>query len=74
MSTHLLLLQLWLLDLPDRLRARSATDDGQSTAEYALVVLGAAGVAMLLVTWATKSGGISRILNSVLDGILGKIL
>ena len=48
-------LQVLALSAGDRLRRRLARDDGQSTAEYALVLLGAAGVALLLVAWATKS-------------------
>ena len=32
-------------------------DGGQATAEYALVLLGAALVALLLIAWATAGGG-----------------
>jgi hypothetical protein len=70
---HLVLLHVWLLGVPDRIRARAVRDDGQSTAEYALVVLGAAGVAMLLIAWATKTDRVTRLLNSVLDGVLSKV-
>jgi len=70
---HIVLLHIWLLGVPDPLRARAVRDDGQSTAEYALVVLGAAGVAMLLVAWATKTDRVTRLLNSVLDGVLSKV-
>ena len=51
-------------------------DDGQATAEYALVLLGAALVALLLIAWATAGGGagkIGQLLDSVLDTIIGKI-
>ena len=48
-------------------------DRGQSTAEYALVLLGAAGVALLLVAWATKTGKISQLLNAVLDRVLSQV-
>ena len=51
----------------DRLRQRLAGDGGQTTAEYALVLLGAAGVALLLVAWATKTDKIGNLLDSVLD-------
>lgn len=49
------------------------SDRGQTTAEYALVMLGAAGVAMLLLGWATKSGAIGKLFDLVLDGIVGRV-
>jgi Flp pilus assembly pilin Flp len=56
---------------------RLARDDrGQATAEYALVLLGAALVALLLVAWATAGGGAGKIgtlLDHVLDTIIGKV-
>jgi hypothetical protein len=51
-------------------------DGGQATAEYALVLLGAALVALLLIAWATAGGGagkIGHLLDTVLDTIIGKI-
>lgn len=57
----------------DGLRRRLRADGGQSTAEYALVLLGAAGVALLLVAWATKSGKVTDLLNSVLDRVLDSV-
>ena len=51
-------------------------DRGQDPTEYALVLLGAAMVALLLVAWATSGGGagrIGRLLDKVLDSISGKI-
>lgn len=70
-----------MLDLMNRmflaLRARVATpssdDRGQTTAEYALVMLGAAGVAMLLLGWATRSGAVGSLFDAVLDGIVGHL-
>jgi hypothetical protein len=66
-------LQVLALSALDRLRARVERDDGQSTAEYALVLLGAAGVALLLVAWATKSDKVTRLLNTVLDRVLAQV-
>lgn len=43
------------------------SESGQSTAEYALVLLGAAAVAMLLVAWATKSNRVGKLLDLVFD-------
>ena len=47
------------------IRERLRTEAGQTTAEYALVILGAAAVATLLVTWATGSDAITRLFDSV---------
>jgi len=66
-------LQVLALSLLDRAKDRLASDDGQSTAEYALVLLGAAGVALLLVAWATKTDKVTRLLNSVLDRVLQQV-
>jgi hypothetical protein len=59
--------------MEDAVQRRLAGDRGQSTAEYALVLLGAAGIALLLGTWATRSDRITRLFNSVLDRILGHV-
>ena len=40
---------------------RARGDGGQATAEYALVVVGAAAIALLLIAWATNGGGAVRI-------------
>ena len=49
----------------------SAADEaGQSTAEYALVILGAVAIATLLITWATGSHAISQLFDSVIEKIL----
>jgi Protein of unknown function (DUF4244) len=57
-----------------RTRARWSTlvssETGQSTAEYALVILGAVAIATLLITWATGSHAISGLFDSVIEKIL----
>jgi hypothetical protein len=73
MLRTLVSLQVLALTASDRIRRRLADDRGQSTAEYALVLLGAAGVALLLVAWATKSDKITKLLNSVLDRVLDQV-
>ena len=45
---------------------------GQTTAEYALVLLGAAAVALLLVAWATGSGKIDQLFDAVFDRLISK--
>jgi hypothetical protein len=55
-----------------RLRGRA----GQATAEYALVLLGAALVGLLVVGWATAGGGagkIGRLLDRVFDAITQRV-
>lgn len=53
--------------------APGRTERGQATAEYALVLLGAAAVALLLVAWATETGAVGRLLDSVLRSILDRV-
>ncbi len=44
---------------------------GQTTAEYALVILGAAAVATALITWAGKSNAIKGLFDNVVGKLLG---
>lgn len=46
---------------------------GQATAEYALVLLGVAAVALLVVTWAARTNRIGNLLNTVFDRIRGRV-
>lgn len=48
-------------------------DRGQTTAEYALVIVGAAAVAVLLITWATGSGKIGWLLDKMVDTVADMI-
>jgi len=73
MLRTLVSLQVLALAATDRIRSRLAGDRGQSTAEYALVLLGAAGVALLLVAWATKTDKVTKLLNSVIDRVLDQV-
>jgi hypothetical protein len=55
---------------------RQLSDSGQATTEYALVLLGAAVVALLVVGWATAGGGagkIGRLFDRVLDEVIGRV-
>ncbi len=48
---------------------------GQATTEYALVLLGAAVIALLVIAWATDGGGAGRIgelFDTVLSGIFDR--
>lgn len=54
----------------------AARDRGQATTEYALVLLGAALVALLLVAWASSGGSagrIGRLFDRVIDSIIQKL-
>ena len=73
MLRTLVSIQVLALAATDRIRRRAVDDRGQSTAEYALVLLGAAGVALLLVAWATKTDKVTRLLNSVIDRVLSQV-
>jgi hypothetical protein len=73
MLRTLVSIQVHALHLGDRLRRRLTADQGQSTAEYALVLLGAAGVALLLITWATKTDKVTKLLNGVIDRVLDQV-
>lgn len=51
-------------------------DRGQATTEYALVMLGAAAIAVLIIAWATAGGGagkIGRLFDRVIDAVLDKV-
>lgn len=55
---------------------RCMADSGQATTEYALVMLGAAAVALLVITWATAGGGagrIGRLFDHVIDSVVSRI-
>ena len=57
-------------------RTRLTDDRGQATTEYALVLLAAALVGLMVVAWATAGGGaarISRLFNAVIDAVIDKV-
>jgi Flp pilus assembly pilin Flp len=50
----------------------SRGESGQASVEYALVLLGAALVASLLIAWATKTDLLDQLFDHVLNLIKGK--
>lgn len=57
-------------------RWQDADDAGQATTEYALVLLGAAIIALLVVAWATSGGGagkIGRLFDRVIDAVVSRV-
>ena len=53
-----------------RSRAATRSSSGQSTVEYALLLLGAAAVALVLVAWVTRTDLIGRLFDTVVGRIL----
>ncbi len=45
---------------------------GQASAEYALVLLGAAAVALLVMAWAARTDRIGRLLDTVMDQLMNR--
>ena len=46
-------------------------DEGQTTAEYARVILAAAAVAVVLIAWAHSSGKLPAFFDQVIDNVIG---
>ena len=57
--------------MPNSDLARFRGTAGQTTAEYALVILAAAALGTLLIAWATQTDAIGRLFDAVLDRVLG---
>jgi Flp pilus assembly pilin Flp len=65
----MLLLSLWVrVSTPFQ---RVKEDEGQTTAEYALVILAAAAVAVVLITWAHSSGKLPAFFDHIIDQVTG---
>ena len=70
MSSFIARFHAWLLD------DVVWDDSGQATTEYALVLLGAALIALLVIGWATTGGGsakIGQLFDTVIDSVIGKL-
>jgi hypothetical protein len=46
-------------------------EEGQTTAEYALVILAAAAVAVVLIAWAHSSGKLPAFFDHIIDTVVG---
>lgn len=69
-------LQTAAVGITSTARRRLGDDRGQATTEYALVLLAAALVGLMVVAWATAGGGaarITRLFNSVIDSVIDKV-
>ena len=54
-----------------RARQTLRREEGQTTAEYALVILAAAAVAVVLIAWARSSGRLPAFFDQVIDQVIG---
>lgn len=52
-------------------QSRLRRDEGQTTAEYALVILAAAAIALVLLAWARSSGRLPAFFDQIIDRIVG---
>ena len=55
------------------LRSRSpwSSQTGQTTAEYALVILADAAIAVVLIVWARSSGKLPAFFDGIIDQVAG---
>jgi Flp pilus assembly pilin Flp len=53
------------------IQSRLRPDRGQTTAEYALVILAAAAIALVLLAWARSSGRLPEFFDQIIDRIVG---
>jgi Flp pilus assembly pilin Flp len=60
-----------LLMLYMRIRTRVSREIGQTTAEYALVILAAAAIAVVLIVWARSSGKLPAFFDNIIDQVAG---
>ena len=60
-----------LLALYVRARLVFSRDEGQTTAEYALVILAAVAVAVVLIAWARSSGKLPSFFDKIIDNVSG---
>ena len=60
----------WARTVAERVRAVARREDGQASAEYALVILAAAAVALVLIAWAQSTGKLTEFFDSVIDDLI----
>ncbi|MGH2732219.1 MAG: DUF4244 domain-containing protein [Actinomycetota bacterium] len=62
----------WMVEARSRAN-RTIWELGQTTVEYALVILAAAGVALILINWAGGGGRLSELFDSILTEVFEKV-
>ena len=63
-------IMVWLLQ---RWQSARRGECGQTTAEYALVLLAAASLALLLIAWVAHSGKVGELFDSVFDHVIKSV-
>lgn len=54
------------------IQSRLRSERGQTTTEYALVILAAAAIALVLLAWARSSGKLPAFFDEIIDRITGE--
>ncbi len=54
-------------------RSRRPDQRGQASAEYALVLLGVATIALLVTAWATRTTAVGRLLDAVMSQLMNRV-
>ena len=52
---------------------RTSDERGQTTAEYALVILAAAAIAIVLIAWARSSGKLPAFFDHIVDQLTNSV-
>jgi len=69
-TTHTVSLRARLAVSPLRVWAAVAREGGQTSAEYALVLFGAASIAMLVALWARNTDQVGKLLDAVFGNLV----
>jgi hypothetical protein len=64
---------VWHRRLVTRMALHRSAEAGQATAEYALVLLGVAALALLVLAWAGGTDKIGELLDAVIDSIIDQV-
>ncbi len=67
-----LFLRIWVMTV-DRAMSPHRSESGQTTAEYALVLVAAAAVAGLVLAWATKTHAISSLFDKIINRVTNMV-
>ncbi len=76
MNDHIARLHAWYLWHTAHATDPLRDEEGQATTEYALMLLAAALVALMVVAWATAGGGagkVGRLFDRVIDAVIDKL-
>ena len=76
MNDHIARLHAWYLWRVANAGDPLLDEEGQATTEYALMLLAAALVALMVIAWATAGGGagkVGRLFDRVIDAVIDKL-